>query len=160
MGHKFQKSEVEWLYPTRPLDLLRHWKDIDLLCKTVVPLPHSRFRREWLDRPEEFILTFIDGRLAGAVHVELNNKSADCHIVIKPEWQRSNLAWLMSLDGLKKIFVDNRKAKAHCDIGLDNRLAQRLAGALGFKRVAVYNKRIKYRLTWPDYRDGVGRLNT
>lgn len=157
MGHKFSNDDINWLYPERPLHLLKYWKEIDHLCRTQVSNQHSRFRKGWLDHPDEFILALIDDRLAGAVHVDIRKKSALCHIVVHPDYQRSNLGWLLSLHGLRLAFIINRKAKAHCDVALENKPAQRLAGALGFKRIAVYNQRITYRMTWNDYRLGVGQ---
>lgn len=158
MGHKFSSEDITWLYPERPLHLLNYWKEIDHLCRTQVSSQHSRFRKGWLDHPDEFILALIDDRLAAAVHVDIRKNSALCHIVVHPDFQRTNLSWLISLRGLRLAFIANRKGKAHCDIHISNRPAQRLAGALGFKRLAVYNQRITYRMTWHDYRSGVGKV--
>lgn len=157
MGYRFANSEIDWLYPERPLHLLQHWKEIDHLCRTQVSAQHSRFRKSWLDHPEEFVIALIDGRMAGAAHADIRKRSALCHIVVHPDYQRSNLGWLLSLHGLRVVFIFNRKGKAHCDIALSNKPAQRLAAALGFKRIAVYNQRITYRMTWHDYRRGVGQ---
>lgn len=160
MGYRFDTHDIDWVYPTRPLHLLKYWKEIDHLCRTQVPLRSSRFRKGWLDYPDEFVLAVLDDKLIAAAHVDIRKKSALCHIVVHPDFQRSNIGLLTSIRALKMVFFEHKKPKAHCDIGVSNRPAQRLASALGFKRIAVYNQRVTYRLTWQDYRKGVGRLNT
>lgn len=159
MGYHYTLDDIEYRYPTR-LELLKHWKTIDRWCRFLVPDPNSRFRMGWLDRPHEFILAFIDGELAGVAHIELCRHSADCHIVVDQEHHRTNLGYLLGVEGLKRAFVDFRKPKAYCSIGSDNRPARMLAGALGFRRVACYNKRITFCMTWPDYQQRHGGMST
>lgn len=160
MAHQYSDDVIEWVYPKRPLHLLNWWKEIDQLCKVATPVPNSQFHRDWINTPHEFLLAIIDGELAGIVHMEEKRHSAVVHIVVNPDFQRSNLSQLMAVRTLKLIFDDWKKGKVFCDIGVRNKVAQHLAASVGFKRQAVYNRRIKYKLSWHDYRQGLGRAHT
>lgn len=147
----YSADDFTWSYPTRPLHLLERRHEIDRIIQQYVDVPGAAFTPEVAANPEGFIIVEFDGRIAGIVHLELHKQSAECHIVVIPEFQRSNLSQMLGHHAIRLAFLKYDKPKMFCDIGIRNKQAQALAVSLGFKRIAVYNKRIKYKLKRNEY---------
>lgn len=147
----YSADDFDWIYPSRPLHLLERRHEIDRIIKSYVDIPGAAFTPEIAENPEGFIIVEFDGRIAGIVHLEVHKQSVEAHIVVIPEFQRSNLTQLLSHHAIRLAFLKYDKPKMFCDIGIANRRAQALAASLGFTRIAVYNKRIKYKLKRNEY---------